>query len=102
MTDARVKLPSASGAPGEAVIGLGTPAPSRSVCWSSRLVSPWAAPPAMPSTPPAILGPRLAHALLPVPGKRDSDWAYAWVPVAAPLLGALLAAWANILLKLAA
>jgi glycerol uptake facilitator protein len=42
--------------------------------------------------PARDLGPRLAHALLPVPGKRDSDWSYAWVPVAGPLLGAVLAA----------
>ena len=42
--------------------------------------------------PARDLGPRLAHALLPVPGKRDSDWSYAWVPVVAPLLGGLLAA----------
>jgi glycerol uptake facilitator protein len=48
--------------------------------------------------PARDLGPRLAHALLPVPGKRDSDWAYAWVPVAGPLVGALLAAGANALL----
>jgi len=42
--------------------------------------------------PARDLGPRLAHALLPIPGKRDSDWGYAWVPVAGPLLGGLLAA----------
>ena len=42
--------------------------------------------------PARDLGPRLAHALLPIPGKRDSDWGYAWVPVAAPLVGGLLAA----------
>jgi glycerol uptake facilitator protein len=41
--------------------------------------------------PARDLGPRLVHALLPVPGKRDSDWGYAWVPVLGPLLGALLA-----------
>jgi glycerol uptake facilitator protein len=41
--------------------------------------------------PARDLGPRIAHALLPVPGKRDSDWSYAWVPVIGPLLGALLA-----------
>jgi len=35
--------------------------------------------------------PRLAHALLPVPGKRDSDWPYAWVPIVGPIVGALLA-----------
>lgn len=45
------------------------------------------------------LGPRLIHALLPIPGgKRDSDWSYAWIPVAGPLLGALVAAGAYLLL----
>ena len=42
--------------------------------------------------PARDLGPRIAHFLLPVPGKRDSDWSYAWVPVVAPLVGAALAA----------
>ena len=42
--------------------------------------------------PARDLGPRLVHALLPVPGKRDSDWGYAWVPVVGPILGGLLAA----------
>jgi glycerol uptake facilitator protein len=42
--------------------------------------------------PARDLGPRLAHALLPIPGKRDSDWGYAWIPVVAPILGGLLAA----------
>ena len=42
--------------------------------------------------PARDLGPRLAHFFLPVPGKRDSDWSYAWVPVAGPIAGALLAA----------
>lgn len=41
--------------------------------------------------PARDLGPRLAHAFLPIPGKRDSDWSYAWIPVVAPLLGGLLA-----------
>lgn len=42
--------------------------------------------------PARDLGPRIMHALLPISGKRDSDWAYAWVPVAGPLAGAILAA----------
>lgn len=42
--------------------------------------------------PARDLGPRLAHAVLPIPGKRDSDWGYAWIPVVAPLIGGLLAA----------
>jgi glycerol uptake facilitator protein len=37
--------------------------------------------------PARDLGPRLAHALLPIAGKGGSDWAYAWVPVVGPLLG---------------
>jgi glycerol uptake facilitator protein len=42
--------------------------------------------------PARDLGPRLAHALLPIAGKGSSDWAYAWVPVIGPLTGAGLAA----------
>jgi glycerol uptake facilitator len=41
--------------------------------------------------PARDLGPRIAHAILPVPGKRDSDWGYAWIPVVGPLVGAVLA-----------
>jgi glycerol uptake facilitator protein len=42
--------------------------------------------------PARDFGPRLMHALLPIPGKRDSDWGYAWIPVAGPITGGLLAA----------
>lgn len=42
--------------------------------------------------PARDLGPRIMHTLLPIPGKRDSDWGYAWVPILGPALGALLAA----------
>ena len=42
--------------------------------------------------PARDLGPRLAHAVLPIRDKRDSDWSYAAVPVVGPLLGAALAA----------
>lgn len=41
--------------------------------------------------PARDLGPRISHALLPIPGKRDSDWQYAWVPVVGPFAGALSA-----------
>lgn len=44
--------------------------------------------------PARDLGPRIAHAFLPIKGKRDSDWDYAWIPVTGPIAGALLAAWA--------
>jgi len=40
--------------------------------------------------PARDLGPRMAHFLLPVPGKGDSDWKYAWVPVVGPLIGGAL------------
>jgi glycerol uptake facilitator protein len=42
--------------------------------------------------PARDLGPRLAHAVLPIPGKRDSDWGYAIVPVMGPLIAAGVAA----------
>lgn len=42
--------------------------------------------------PARDLGPRIAHALLPIPGKGGSDWGYAWIPVVAPCLGGVAAA----------
>jgi len=42
--------------------------------------------------PARDFGPRLAHALLPIPGKRDADWGYAWIPIAGPVVGAVAAA----------
>ncbi|QIK73121.1 aquaporin family protein [Propioniciclava coleopterorum] len=41
--------------------------------------------------PARDLGPRIAHAVLPIPGKGASDWAYSWVPVVGPILGGVLA-----------
>lgn len=41
--------------------------------------------------PARDLGPRLVHAFLPIPGKRDSDWRYAWVPLFGPLAGGIVA-----------
>jgi glycerol uptake facilitator protein len=50
--------------------------------------------------PARDLGPRIMHALLPMPGgKRDSDWGYAWIPVVGPVLGAMLAAGTYLLLE---
>jgi len=45
--------------------------------------------------PARDLGPRIAHAFLPIKGKRDGDWGYAWIPVVAPMVGGLLAAFAS-------
>jgi glycerol uptake facilitator protein len=41
--------------------------------------------------PARDLGPRIAHALLPIPGKGGSDWSYAWIPILGPAIGACAA-----------
>ena len=53
--------------------------------------------------PARDLGPRIIHAILPIPGKGDSDWAYSWIPVVGPIVGGVLAAvvyiavWTNVM-----
>jgi glycerol uptake facilitator protein len=42
-------------------------------------------------SPARDLSPRIMHAMLPIPGKRDSDWRYAWIPVLGPLAGGMAA-----------
>lgn len=42
--------------------------------------------------PARDLGPRIMHFILPIHGKRDSDWKYSWVPILGPMVGAALAA----------
>ncbi|MBU5585471.1 aquaporin, partial [Enterococcus sp. S181_ASV_20] len=42
--------------------------------------------------PARDLGPRIAHAFLPIPNKGGSDWGYALVPIAGPIIGGILAA----------
>ena len=48
--------------------------------------------------PARDLGPRIAHFVLPIPGKGSSDWSYAWVPVLGPIIGGVLAGWASLAL----
>lgn len=48
--------------------------------------------------PARDFGPRLMHQLLPIKGKGSSDWAYSWVPIAGPILGAAIAAGIYLLL----
>jgi glycerol uptake facilitator protein len=45
--------------------------------------------------PARDLGPRIVHALLPIPNKGDSDWSYAWIPVVGPILGGIAGAMAH-------
>jgi glycerol uptake facilitator protein len=40
--------------------------------------------------PARDLGPRIVHAVLPIPGKGPSDWGYSWIPVVAPIIGGIL------------
>ena len=50
--------------------------------------------------PARDLGPRIMHAVLPMPGgKRDSDWGYSWIPVVGPLIGSVLAGAVYLVLK---
>lgn len=48
--------------------------------------------------PARDLGPRIAHALLPIAGKGSSDWSYAWVPIVGPIIGGVIAAFLYIML----
>ncbi|PLK42226.1 MIP/aquaporin family protein [Emticicia sp. TH156] len=42
--------------------------------------------------PARDIGPRIAHAILPIPGKGTSDWGYAWIPILGPVIGGVIAA----------
>lgn len=42
--------------------------------------------------PARDLGPRIAHAILPIKGKGDSDWGYSWIPIVGPIIGGIIAA----------
>jgi glycerol uptake facilitator len=44
--------------------------------------------------PARDLGPRIAHAILPIPGKGSSDWGYSWVPVIGPIIGGVVGSFA--------
>lgn len=49
--------------------------------------------------PARDLGPRIAHAILPIKGKGSSQWSYSWVPIVGPLLGGVLAALLYLMIK---
>ena len=94
MTEVTFKMPGSGGAFSEVPIGLGTlgALPVGLLVFAIGLSLGGTTGYAI--NPARDLGPRMAHALMPIPGRRDSDWSYAWVPVVAPLVGGLLAAWA--------
>ncbi|RYF22347.1 MAG: aquaporin family protein [Flavobacteriales bacterium] len=50
--------------------------------------------------PARDLGPRIVHAVIPMKGKGESNWGYAWIPVVGPLIGATLAALLHLCIKL--
>ncbi len=99
MTPATLKMPAGSGTASEVAIGLGTlgAIPVGLIVLAIGLSLGGATGYAI--NPARDLGPRLAHAFLPVPGKRDSDWSYALVPVAGPVAGGLLAALVHCFLR---
>ncbi len=52
----------------------------------------WGGPTGYAINPARDLGPRIAHFILPIKNKRDSDWGYSWIPVIGPVIGAAVAA----------
>ncbi len=98
MTDAKITLTAVSGPANEVIIGLGTlgAVPVGLLVFAIGLSLGGTTGYAI--NPARDLGPRLAHAFLPVPGKRDNDWSYGWIPILAPLLGGALAALIHLLL----
>lgn len=99
MTEASVKLPLATGETSDVAVGLGTLGAVRVALLVFAIGLSLGGTTGYAINPARDLGPRLAHAFLPIPGKRDSDWGYAWAPVLGPLTGGLLAALAYALLS---
>lgn len=95
MTEAKIEFPTPSGTVSSTIVGLGTlgALPVGLLVFAIGLSLGGTTGYAI--NPARDLGPRIAHAILPIPRKRDSDWSYAWVPVVAPLCGGALAAWVH-------
>ena len=92
MTDASMKLPLASGDVQTVPIGLGTLGALPVALLVLGIGLSLGGTTGYAINPARDFGPRLAHALWPIPNKRDSDWGYAWIPVVGPLAGGVLAA----------
>lgn len=99
MTDAKIKFPATTGVVGgEATLGLGTLGALPVALLVFAIGLSLGGTTGYAINPARDLGPRIAHFLLPVPGKRDSDWRYSWVPVVGPVLGGVVAQWVHTLL----
>jgi glycerol uptake facilitator protein len=92
MTGAKVTLPGLHGAAGQtAPIGLGSLGALPVALLVLGLGLALGGTTGYAINPARDLGPRLAHAVLPLGKKRDGDWSYAWVPIAGPIVGGVLA-----------
>jgi glycerol uptake facilitator protein len=94
MTEARITVPGGGESlkAGEFIVGLGTLGALPVALLVFGIGLSLGGTTGYAINPARDLGPRLAHAFLPVPGKKGSDWGYAWIPVIAPLVGGSLAA----------
>ena len=64
----------------------------RSPSWSWASGMALGGPTGYAINPARDLGPRIMHAILPIPGKGGSDWAYSWIPVVGPIVGGVIGA----------
>lgn len=80
------------GTSGNANVGMGSLGAFPVTCVIMSLGMSLGATTGYAMNPARDLSPRLAHAILPIKGKRDSGWGYSWIPVAGPLVGAACAA----------
>jgi glycerol uptake facilitator protein len=58
----------------------------------SGMLNPLLVGPGYAINPARDLGPRIAHAILPIAGKGSSDWGYSWIPIAGPIIGGVVGA----------
>ncbi len=82
----------ALGTKGNANVGMGSLGAFPVTCVIMSLGMSLGATTGYAMNPARDLSPRLAHAILPIEGKRDSGWSYSWVPVCGPLVGGAIAA----------
>jgi len=92
ITSGTIALPGADGATREVPIGLGSLGALPVALIVLGLGLALGGTTGYAINPARDLGPRLAHALLPLGAKRDGDWSYAWVPIVGPIAGGVLAA----------